>query len=57
METDIEPYEEDFIGEYTIAVNEVEIVCEGTDDLVEIFDDTIEISLKCIPEKITLEDG
>ncbi len=57
METDIEPDEENFIGEYTIAVNEVEVVCEGTDDSVEIFDNAIEISLKCIPEIVSLEDG
>lgn len=57
METDIEPGEEGFIGEYTIAVNEVEIIREGNDNSVEIFNNAIEISLKCIPNVISLEDG
>ena len=56
-ETDIEPDEEDYIVEYTIGVNEVEILEPGSDDSVEIFDDSIEICLLNIPEKIMTEDG
>ena len=57
IETDIEPDEEDYIGEYTAGVNEVEILEKGTDGSVEIYDNSIEICLKNIPEKIALEDG
>ena len=56
-ETDTEPGDEDYIGEYAAAVGDVEILHQGTDDSVEIYNDCIEISLKCIPEKVTLEDG
>lgn len=57
IETDIEPNEEDYIGEYTIGVNEVEVLQPGTDNSVEIYENSIEISLKCIPETVSLEDG
>lgn len=56
-ETDTEPGDEDYIGEYSAGVNEVEILQEGTDDSVEIYEGSIEISLACVPEKISLEDG
>lgn len=56
-ETDTEPGDENYIGEYSIGVNEVEILSQGDDDSVEIYDNSIEISLKCIPEKVSLEDG
>ena len=55
-ETDTEPGDEDYIGEYAAAVGDVEILHQGTDDSVEIYNDCIEISLKCIPEKVALED-
>lgn len=51
-ETDIEPDEKDYIGEYTIGVNEVEILEPGSDDSVEIYDDSIEICFLNIPEKL-----
>jgi len=57
IETDIEPDEEDYIGEYTAGVNEVEILEKGTDGSVEIYGNSIEICLKNIPRKIALEDG
>lgn len=44
-ETDMEPDEEDYIGEYTIGVNEVEILESGSDDSVEINEGSIEICL------------
>ena len=56
-ETDTEPGDENYIGEYSIGVNEVDILSQGDDDSVEIYDNSIEISLKCIPEKVSLEDG
>lgn len=56
-ETDTEPEDEDYIGEYAAAVGDVEILRQGTDDSVEIYNNCIEISLKCIPEKVSLEDG
>ncbi len=56
-ETDTEPGDEDYIGEYAIAVGDVEILQQGRDNSVEIYNDCIEISLKCIPEKVSLEDG
>lgn len=56
-ETDTDPGEEDYIGEYAAAVNQVEILQKGNDETVEIFNGSIEISLKNLPEKITLEDG
>ena len=56
-ETDTEPGDEDYIGEYSIGVNEVQILSPGHDDSVEIYDNSIEISLKCIPKKVSLEDG
>ena len=46
-ETDTEPGDEDYIGEYAAAVGES----------VLIYNDCIEISLQCIPQKIMLEDG
>lgn len=56
-ETDTEPEDEDYIGEYAAAVGDVEIIEPGTDESVLIYNGCIEISLKCIPNKITLEDG
>ena len=56
-ETDTEPEDEDYIGEYAIAVGDVEIIQSGTDESVLIYNDCIEISLKCIPERVSLEDG
>ena len=56
-ETDTEPEDEDYIGEYAAAVGDVKILQQGTDDSVEIYNDCIEISLKCIPQKILKEDG
>lgn len=56
-ETDTEPGDEDYIGEYAAAVGDVEILQPGNDNSVEIYNDCIEISLKCIPEKVSLEDG
>lgn len=56
-ETDTEPEDEDYIGEYAAAVGNVEILRQGTDNNVEIYNDCIEISLKCIPEKVLLTDG
>lgn len=56
-ETDTEPGDEDYIGEYAAVVGDVEILQQGKDKCVEIYNGCIEISLKCIPEKILLEDG
>ena len=56
-ETDAEPGDDDYIGEYAAAVGDVEILQQGNDDSVEIYNDCIEISLKCIPERVSLENG
>ena len=56
-ETDTEPSDEDYIGEYAAAVGDVEILKKGQDDSVLIYNDCIEISLKCVPQKISLDDG
>ncbi len=56
-ETDTEPGDDDYIGEYAAAIGDVEILQQGTDDSVEIYNGCIEISLKCIPKKVSLEDG
>lgn len=56
-ETDTEPGDEDYIGEYAAAVGDVKVLQQGTDNSVEIYNDCIEISLKCIPEKVSLKDG
>lgn len=56
-ETDTEPGDEDYIGEYAAAVGDVEIIKPGVDQSVLIYNNCIEISLKCIPNRITLEDG
>ena len=56
-ETDTEPGDDDYLGEYSIGVNEVQILSAGSNNSIEIYDGSIEISLKCIPEKVSLEDG
>ena len=56
-ETDTEPEDEDYIGEYAATVGDVEILTYGNDDSVLIYNDCIEISIKCIPSKVMLEDG
>ena len=56
-ETGTEPEDDDYIGEYAAAVSDVEILEQGKDDSIPIYNNCIEISLKCIPQKITLEDG
>jgi hypothetical protein len=47
-ETDTEPDDEDYIGEYAAAEGDVEIIEQGKDESVQIYNDCIEISLKCI---------
>ena len=56
-ETDTGPGDEDYIGEYSVGVTDVEVLQPGNDNSVEIYEGSIEISLKCIPEKVSLEDG
>jgi hypothetical protein len=56
-ETDTEPGDEDYIGEYAAGVNEVEILEKGKDDSVKLYNNSMEISLINILEKIFLEDG
>ena len=57
FENDAEPDDDDYVGEYSIGVSEVEILENGTDNSVEIYDDAIEICIWNIPEKISKEDG
>lgn len=56
-ETDTELNDDNYIGEYSIGVNNVEILSPGIDDSIEIYDNSIEISLKAYPEKVSLENG
>lgn len=56
-ETDTEPEDDDYIGEYVAAVGNVEVLENGRDNKVLIYNHCIEISLVCIPDKIMLEDG
>ena len=56
-ETDTEPGDEDYIGEYSAGVNEVEVLEQGNDDSVDIYDSSMDICLKCVPEKISKENG
>jgi hypothetical protein len=60
-ESDTEPGDEDYIGEYYTTVRDVEVLHEGSDDSVKIYnygeDNSIEICLLNIADKIELEDG
>jgi hypothetical protein len=56
-ESDTEPGDEDYIGEYYTLVKDVEILHEGSNDSIEIENNGIEICLLNIAEKIELEDG
>lgn len=56
-ESSTEPGDEDYIGEYYTVVKIIEILKQGTDESVPIYNDDIEISLINIPQKISLEDG
>lgn len=56
-ETDTEPEDDDYIGEYAAAVSILKILQHGNDDSVGIFYNTIEICIFSIPQKIMLEDG
>ena len=57
-ETDAEVEDdEEYIGEYAVAVGDVKILEGGIDDSILIYDDSIEICLINIPEKICSEDG
>ena len=56
-ETDTDPEDDDYIGEYAAAVSDVEILRQGTDNSVEIYNNCIEISLKCVPEMVCNEFG
>ena len=56
-ETDTEPGDDDYIGEYSVIVYKVQILEEGRDDSVLIYNNGIEICLLNIPELITKEDG
>ena len=48
----LRPDDEDYIGEYAAAVSDVKVLQQGTDNSVEIYNDCIEISLKCVPERV-----
>ena len=57
VETSLEPEDEGFVGERVAIVNKVDIIEQGNDDSVMIFNNGIEINLTTIPEKVMLEDG
>ena len=56
-ETGLNPNDEEYVGEYYTVVKVVEILENGSDSSILIFNDYIEISLVNIPNKIELEDG
>ena len=56
-ETSLEPDDEGYVGEYTVGVNEVEIPEGGNDNSIEIYRNSIDISLSCIPKTIAKKDG
>ena len=56
-ESDTEPEDEDYIGEYYTIVDQVEILEEGRDDSIKIDNDGIEINIFTIPDKIETLDG
>ena len=56
-ETDIEPDEEEYAGEYDAYVEVIEYLEPAKDDSITIYKDNIEICMKSIPEEIALEDG
>lgn len=58
-ETDTEPGDEDYIGEYATFVEDVEVLLPGRDDSVPYYPElgTAEITIHAIPERIELEDG
>ena len=56
-ESSTELGDEDHIGEYYTIVKIIEILKQGTDESVPIYNNDIEISLINIPEKISLEDS
>mgnify|MGYP004548721523 CR=1 FL=1 len=56
-ETDCDPTENDYIGEYAAAVGEIELLEQMTDESVTIYNGCIEINLKCMPKKVLNENG
>ena len=56
-ETDTELGEDGYIGDYAATVNEIQVLRNGRDHSIEIYNDSIEISLACIPNRITTEEG
>lgn len=56
-ETDCDPTESDYIGEYAAAVGEIELLEQMTDESVTIYNGCIEINLKCMPKKVLNENG
>ena len=56
-ETSLEPGDEDFVGEFAAAVNNITVLEKGSDNTVVIAHDSIEINLTTIPERIMRLDG
>ncbi|MCL2352499.1 MAG: hypothetical protein FWC55_08220 [Firmicutes bacterium] len=56
-ETDIEPDDVDYAGDYDAYVEIIEFLEKGNDDSIVIFNDSIEISMTSVPEEIVLKDG
>ena len=56
-ETSVDEDDEEFVGHYYMWLKISEIIQYGDDDSVDMDNGIIEINLKNIPEKITLENG
>lgn len=56
-ETDLEPGEEGYAGEYDNTVKVIKIIQNGNAEPGFIYNGFIEINLYTIPQKIMLEDG
>jgi len=56
-ESDTEPGDEDYIGEYYTVVDEVEIIENGSNDSISIENNGIVINIHTVPEKIEKLDG
>lgn len=56
-ETDLEPGDEDYCGEYAASVSIGEIMQNAANEDVKIFNNHIEINMKSVPIKIMFESG
>ena len=56
-ETSAEPEDDDYVGEFVTAVKVTDVVTQGSNYDIQIYNDHIEISLISIPLTISSADG